>query len=216
MPLHQVQGFVPFPAELVSRRLPRLADPPPPLRFDRNRGADYIPCLITLPGGRQALADYVRVIMEMDPQVVGRMEGDDQDYAGPLHATPDFTVDRPHYLADNLHRFRSNTDKTALFDAALEYINDRTLSTEVYRYRQASSLIAILRRDINRIQQRMWEVGALLEGSSRRLEAANALDRIEEAVVARQQRQAQQALREEQRRQNGVQAERAERRGRRS
>ena len=62
------------------------------------------------------------------------MEGDDQDYAGPLHATPDFTVDRPRYLADDLHRFRSNTNETALFDAALKYINDRTLSAEVYRY----------------------------------------------------------------------------------
>ena len=92
MPLHQVQGFVPFPAELVSSCSPRLADPPPPLGFNRNRGANYIPCLITLPGGRQALADYIRVIMEMDPRVVGRMEGDDQDYTGPLHATPDFTV----------------------------------------------------------------------------------------------------------------------------
>ena len=105
MPLHQVQEFVPFPAELVSHHLPQLADPSPPLRFNRNRGADYIPCLITPPGGRQASVDYVRVIMEMDPRVVGRMEGDDQDYAGPLHATPDFTVDRPHYLADNLHQF---------------------------------------------------------------------------------------------------------------
>ena len=72
--------------------------------------------------------------MEMDPRVVGRMEGDNQDYAGPLHATPDFTVDRPHYLADDLHRFRSNTDEMALFNAALEYINDRTLSAEVYWY----------------------------------------------------------------------------------
>ena len=49
--------------------------------------------------------DYVRVIMEMDPRVVGQMEGDDHDYVGPLHTMPDFTVDRPHYLADDLHRF---------------------------------------------------------------------------------------------------------------
>ena len=91
------------------------------------------------------------------------MEGDDHDYAGPLHATPDFTVDHPHYLADDLHRFQSNTDKTALFDAALEYINNQTLSAEVYQYQQASSLIAILQHDINHIQNCMWEVGALLE-----------------------------------------------------
>ena len=62
----------------------------------------------------------------------------------------------------------------------------------------------------------MWEAGALLEGASRHLEAANALDRIEEAVVARQQRQVQEAQREEQRRRNGAQAERAERQGCRS
>ena len=92
------------------------------------------------------------------------MEGDDQDYAGPLHATLDFTVDRPHYLADDLHQFQSNTDETALFDTALEYINNWTLSAEVYRYRQVSSLIAILQHDIDRIQHCMWEVGTLLEG----------------------------------------------------
>ena len=76
--------------------------------------------------------------------------------------------------------------------------------------------VTILQHDIDRIQQRMWEAGALLEGSSHRLEAANALDRIEEAVVARQQRQVQQAQQEEQRRQSGAQVERAERRGHRS
>ena len=50
-------------------------------------------------------ADYVRVIMEMDPRVVGQMEGGDHNYAGPLHAMPDFTVDCPHYLTDDLHQF---------------------------------------------------------------------------------------------------------------
>ena len=104
----------------------------------------------------------------------------------------------------------------ALFDTTLEYINDWTLSAEVYQYRQASSLIAILQHDIDHIQQRMWEAGALLEGASRHLEAANALDHIEEAVVAWQQRQVQEAQREEQCRRNGAQAERAEHWGRRS
>ena len=62
----------------------------------------------------------------------------------------------------------------------------------------------------------MWEVGALLEGASRQLEAANVLDHIEEAVVARQQRQVQEAQWEELCRQNGAWAERAECQGRRS
>ena len=82
--------------------------------------------------------------MEMDPRVVGWMEGDDHNYTRPLHAMPNFTVNRPHYLADDLHEFQSNMDETSLFNTALEYINDCTLSVEVYQYRQASSLITIL------------------------------------------------------------------------
>ena len=163
-----------------------------------------------LPGGRQALVDYVRVIMEMNPRVVGCMEGDDHDYAGSLHTMPNFTVDHLHYLADNLHHFQSNTNEMVLFNATLEYINNQTLSAEVYWYRQASSLIAILQHDINRIQHHMWEASALLEGASHQLEAANALDQIEEAVAVRQQRQGQAAQQEEAQRWNGSRVERAE------
>ena len=50
----------------------------------------------------------------------------------------------------------------------------------------------------------MWEAGALLEGGSHQLEAANALDQIKEAVVARQQRQVQAVQQEELQRQNGA------------
>ena len=130
--------------------------------------------------------------------------------ARPLHATPNFTVDHPYYLADNLHWFQSNTDEMSLFNAALEYINDWTLSAEVYQYQQASSLIAILQRNINHIQHCMWEAGALLEGASRCLEATNTLDQIKEAVIARQQRQVQVAQQEEAQRQHGARTERAE------
>ena len=56
----------------------------------------------------------------------------------------------------------------------------------------------------------MWEAGALLEGASHHLEAANTLDRIEEAVVTRQQRQVQAAQWEEAQRQHGARMERAE------
>ena len=56
----------------------------------------------------------------------------------------------------------------------------------------------------------MWEAGALLEGASHHLEATNVLDWIEEAVIARQQRQVQAAQWEEAQRQHGARTERAE------
>ena len=49
-----------------------------------------------------------------------------------------------------------------------------------------------------------------MEGASCHLEAANALDRIKEAIVAKQQRQVQEAQQEEAQRQNGARMERAE------
>ena len=73
--------------------------------------------------------------------------------------------------------------------------------------------MAILQRDIDHIQHCMWEAGALLEGASHWLEAANVLNQIEEAVIARQQRQAQAVQREELQRQNGAQMERVEHQG---
>ena len=103
----------------------------------------------------------------------------------------------------------------ALFDAALEYINDQTLSAEVYWYQQASALIAMLQCNIDRIQHCMWEAGALLEGASCQLEATNALDQIKEAVVAQQQRQVQ-VVQWQMQWQNGARMERAERWGHRS
>ena len=98
----------------------------------------------------------------------------------------------------------------ALFNAALEYINNQTLSAEVYQYQQVSSLITILQHNIDRIQHCMWEAGALLEGASHRLEAANVLDQIKEAVIARQQRQVQAAQWEEMQWQNRARVERNE------
>ena len=47
----------------------------------------------------------------------------------------------------------------ALFDTTLKYINNHTLSAEVYRYQQVSSLIAILQHNIDCIQHQMWEAG---------------------------------------------------------
>jgi hypothetical protein len=37
-------------------------------------------------------------------------------------------------------------------------------------------------RNIEQIQERMWEAGALMEAASRRLEGANSINRIEDAM----------------------------------
>jgi hypothetical protein len=60
--------------------------------------------------------------MTMNPQVVGCQEGDNAEYREPLHAEPDFTIEAPHYAADDLRCFKANTSEAEEFDAALEFV----------------------------------------------------------------------------------------------
>jgi hypothetical protein len=62
------------------------------------------------------------------------------------------------------------------------FIHDRALIAEVYRFRQASMAVTQFQCNIEQIQERMWEAGALMEAASRRLEGANSINRIEDAM----------------------------------
>ena len=181
-PVLPVSGHVSRAAESVSDLTTRLTHPPPPLGFERNIGRNYVPCLISLEGGRQVPATYVRVVMSIDPQVIGRRDGDEAEYGGPVYAQPDFGAEASRYAPDDLGRFKANAPESEAFDNALTFIHDRALIAEVYRFRQASMAVTQFQRNIEQIQERMWQAGALMEAAARRLEGANSINRIEDAM----------------------------------
>ena len=121
--------------------------------------------------------------MGPDPHVVGIIPGDRSQYGGPLYALPDHDLgERPQYAHDDLWRFKIGSDERTRFDNALEYIHDLSLTAEVARFREASHLFFIYQEEIRKIEERMWEAGQLKDASARRLEGANALNRIEAAL----------------------------------
>ena len=121
--------------------------------------------------------------MGTDPHVIGIIPGDRSQYGGPLYAIPDHgQEERPRYAYDDLWRFKYSADERARFDNALDRIHDLLLIAEVARYHEASRLFHIYQEEIRKIEERMWEVGQLQDASARRLEGANALDRIEAAA----------------------------------
>ena len=63
-------------AELLSPRPTRRAEMPPPLGFNFNRRVNFVPCVITNSEGRGVLARYTRVIIGLDPHVIGIIPGD--------------------------------------------------------------------------------------------------------------------------------------------
>ena len=121
--------------------------------------------------------------MGPDPHVIGIIPGDRSQYGGLLHALPDHDLrERPWYAHDDLWRFKIGADEKACFDNALEYIHDLSLTAEVARFWEASHLFFVYQEEIRKIEEHMREAGQLRDASARRLEGANALNRIEAAL----------------------------------
>ena len=171
-------------AELLLARPSGRAETPPPLGFNFNHGAHYVPCIITDNRGRGVPARYTRVIMGPDPHIIGIIPGDNLQYGGPLYAIPDDDQgERPRYAQDDLWHFKFGADDFNRFESALEHIADLSLTAEVTRYREASRLFFQYQEEIRKIEERLWQAGQLKDASGRRLEGANVLHRIEEALV---------------------------------
>ena len=177
-------------AELLPASVSRRAETPPPIGFNYNQGPNYVPCIITNNQGRSVPARFTRVVMGADPHVIGMILGDNNQYGGPLHAAPDHDLgERPQYAPDDLWQFKTGADNAAHIDLALDFLHDLSLTAEVSHFRETSQLFAQYQEDIHKIEVRMWEAGQMKDSSARRLEGANALHRIKEALVEVNHRQ---------------------------
>ena len=122
--------------------------------------------------------------MGPDPYVIGIIPRDTSQYGGPLYAIPDHDQgEHPWYAQDDFWHFKFGADDFDRFELALEHISDLSLTAEVTRYHEASCLFFQYQEEIRKIEECMWQAGQLKDASGRRLEGANALHRIEEALV---------------------------------
>ena len=122
--------------------------------------------------------------MGADPHVIGMILGNSNQYGAPLHAAPDHDQgEQPWYAPDDLWQFKFGADNFAHFELALDFIHDLSLTAEVSRFCETSHLFTQYQEDICKLKVRMWEAGQMKDASARRLEGANALCRIEEALV---------------------------------
>ena len=122
--------------------------------------------------------------MGPDPHVIGIIPGDNSQYGGPLYAVPVHDQgERPRYAQDNFWHFKLGTDDFDRFESALEHIGDLSLTAEVTRYRETSCLFFQYQEEIRKIEECLWQAGQMKDASGHRLEGANALHRIEEALV---------------------------------
>ena len=177
-------------AELLSTSAPRRTETPPPIGFNYNRGPNNVPCITSNNNGRNVPVRFTRVIMGADPHVIGMIPGDGNQYGGPLHASLEHNQgDRTRYAPDDLWQFKIGTDNSTRFDLALDFIHNLSLTAEISHFRKTSHLFTQYQEDICKLEVCMWEARQMKDASARRLEGANALHRIEEALVEINRRQ---------------------------
>ena len=122
--------------------------------------------------------------MGPDPHVIGIIPGDSSQYRGPLYAVPNHDQgERPQYAQDDFWRFKYGADNFDWFESALKHIGNLSLTAEVARYCESSRLFFQYQEEICKIEERLWQAGQLKDASGHRLEGANTLHRIEEALV---------------------------------
>ena len=122
--------------------------------------------------------------MGPDPHVISIIPGDSSKYGGPLYAVPDHDQGEcSRYAQDDFWHFKFGADDFNRFESALEHISDLSLTAKVTRYREASHLFFQYQEEIHKIEERLWQAGQLKDASGRRLEGANTLHRIEEALA---------------------------------
>jgi hypothetical protein len=174
---------------------------PPPFGFSHNRGRDYVPFHI-IRRGQRIPAQYTTLVMCDNPYVLGRIDGDTTIYGGLVEAEPDYDVDHiPTYTRDQLVTFTEDSAERPAIDAGLHILADNSLTAEVHRFRRTTVRLSELNTRILQLERRMFELGRIKSASSRALERANALDRIDRVGLAPvSQRDTSAARREEQRR----------------
>ena len=171
----------------TAQRPARRSLSPPPGGFDRNVGHNFVPFKIpTLSGHGVANAKWVHVRMGTNPTVEGCMQKGSPVYLGDVHAAPDFDHgDMPQYEHEQRRHLLSNYARRQEVDKALERIGDKSLLTEVARFRGTMDALERLQLEIREREEQLYCVGNDNRKCVHRLERAQVLARVfEEEEIA--------------------------------
>jgi hypothetical protein len=153
---------------------------PTPDGFVWNQGLNYVPIRIpTTNGLGVAPAKWVKLCMGINPTVWGCQYKGGVVYQGDVHASPDHDHGpTPDYTNEQLLRLCSDYQLHHEVDKALEHIGDKSLVTEVTRYRGTMDDIQQLQNEICDKENELYCCANTNRKSVGRLARAHALVHI--------------------------------------
>jgi hypothetical protein len=152
---------------------------PAPEGFVLNRGPNAIPFRITTMNGREIEAKYIQLYMTNDPYAQGKMTRDGAVHVGRVYAKADLDCSKKPNYGEKLRYFREEYTIREEIDDAIARLRDRSLEAEVHRFRATERRIQTCNDEIQRLEDRMFDLTMMRSGCVRRLELANAIERIE-------------------------------------
>src|SRR6202012_5269968 len=164
-----------------AKRTHQLQSHTPPDGYVANIGVNYIPFPITYEG-KTIPTKYIQIIYHPEPIVLGVIDESNYVYSKPLFATPQYSLSlRPKYPQEDLILFEAGYNERPKIDRVVKDTKDRSLEAEIHRYRVASMEEHRVTKRLEELEQTLGVIRSHKLGSIRRLEAAGALERIEEA-----------------------------------
>src|SRR6266702_1449008 len=152
-----------------------------PLRFKPNLGEHFILFPITSSDGEVKQAEYVQVILHLNPIVVGLCNDSDKVYTKPLYAAPVFHYDgKLVYRAEQLEGLKAGAEGQDQMDRMIRRLNDPSLAAEVHRFQAMAQELERLEGAIAESEDRWGELAGMHCKTIRCLEMADALARIQD------------------------------------
>ncbi len=152
-----------------------------PVGFKRNDGDNFISFPIKGLDGDVKQAEYVQVILHLNPIVIGLQDDSDKVYTKPLYAMPIFHyTGKPVYKVQELELLKKDAKGEEQTNCMIHQLHDPSLTAEVHRFHMVSQEIDHLEEAMVDSEDRWGELAAMQLKTIQRLEMADALLRIKD------------------------------------
>ncbi len=152
-----------------------------PLGFKPNLGDHFISFPIMTPNGDVKQAEYVQVILHLNPIVIGLRNDSDKVFTKPLYTAPVFHYNgKPVYTVEQLEKLKEGAEGQDQTDRMVRRLNDPSLTAEVHRFQAMAQELGRLEEAIVESEDWWGELTGMHCKTIRRLEMADALLRIQD------------------------------------
>jgi len=152
-----------------------------PTGFKCNNGDHFIPFPITEPNGDTKQAEYIQTILHPNPIIIGLYNDSNKVYSKLLYASPIYHYNRKLvYMVQELEMLKMDAEGKEQTNHMIHHLHDASLMAEIHHFCMVSQELDWVKEAIVENEDQWGELAAMKLKMIRRLEMADALQRLQE------------------------------------